>query len=156
MRRALSLIGMVVAAAVLAAPAAGAIFIQIVTGHVHRGGSLALTSDATAMPLYALPLSRMPCAKYGICTGPIQRRAAPTRAPFVFLARTPGHASGMTRPRAFWIRLPRALLPGKYVVFVWCAACGGSRGGSLIVAGSDPSGQPQTLDVLPELPQFVR
>jgi hypothetical protein len=33
---------------------------------------------------------------------------------------------------------------GTYVVFVWCAACGGS----LINAAADASGQPQTLEVI--------
>ena len=50
----------------------------------------------------------------------------------------------MVRPHAFTIRLPRAMGIGRYVVFVWCASCGGS----LINAAADASGQPQTLEVL--------
>jgi hypothetical protein len=145
MQRALAFVGVMIAMAVAAAPAAGAVFIRVTTLRVHAGEVVRLVGDAARMPLFALPASRMPCAKYGTCVGPIHRAKAPTRSPFVFLGYTPGAATGMIRPHAFVIRLPRALRPGKYLVFVWCASCGGS----LIVAGSDPSGQPQTLDVLP-------
>jgi hypothetical protein len=145
MQRTLAFVGVMIAMAIAAAPAAGAVFIRVTTVRVHAGGVVRLVGDAARMPLFALPASRMPCAKYGTCVGPIHRAKAPTRSPFVFLGYTPGTATGMIRPHAFVIRLPRALRPGKYLVFVWCASCGGS----LIVAGSDPSGQPQTLDVLP-------
>jgi hypothetical protein len=145
MQRALAFVGVMIAMAVAAAPAAGAVFIRVTTLRVHVGGVMHLVGDAARMPLFALPASRMPCAKYGICTGPLHRAKAPTRFPFVFLGYTPGAATGMIRPHAFVIRLPRALRAGRYVVFVWCSSCGGS----LIVAGSDPSGQPQTLHVLP-------
>lgn len=40
------------------------------------------------------------------------------------------------------IRLPRALKPGRYKVFVWCAKCGHT----LLIAGSDDNGQ--TLHVI--------
>jgi hypothetical protein len=145
MRRALAFVGVLIAVAVAAAPAAAAVFIRVTTLRVHVGGVVHLVGDAARMPLFALPASRMPCAKYGICTGPLRRAKAPTRAPFVFLGYTPGATTRMTEPHAFAIRLRRALRPGKYVVFVWCRSCGGS----LIVAGSDPSGQPQIIDVRP-------
>jgi hypothetical protein len=145
MQRALAFVGVMIALAVAAAPAAGAVFIRVTTLRVHVGGVVHLVGDAARMPLFALPASRMPCAKYGTCTGPLHRAKAPTRSPFVFLGYTPGAKTRMTQRHAFVIRLPRALRAGKYVVFVWCSSCGGS----LIVAGTDPSGQPQTLDVLP-------
>jgi hypothetical protein len=145
MKRALALVGAMVVMAVAAAPAVGAVFIRVTTLRVHTGGVARLVGDATRMPLFALPASRMPCAKYNTCVGPIHRAKEPTRSPFVFLGYTPGATTGMIRPRLFSLRLPRALHAGKYVVFVWCRSCGGS----LIVAGSDPSGQPQILDVRP-------
>jgi hypothetical protein len=145
MQRALAFVGVMIAMAVAAAPAAGAVFIRVTTLRVHVGGVVHLVGDAARMPLFALPASRMRCARYGICTGPLHRAKAPTRAPFIFLGYTPGANTQMTQPHPFVIRLPRALRAGKYVVFVWCSSCGGS----LIVAGSDPSGQPQMLNVLP-------
>src|SRR5690348_6555817 len=145
MQRAFAFVGVLVAMAVAAAPAAGAVFIRVTTLRVHTGGTARIVGDAAHMPLFALPATRMPCAKYGTCTGPLRRAKAPARSPFVFLGYTPGTKTRMTQPHPFVIRLPRALRAGRYVVFVWCRSCGGS----LIVAGSDPSGQPQILDVLP-------
>lgn len=145
MRRTLALVGAMGAAAWAASPAAAAIFIRLATVHVHRGGQVHIIGNAAHMPLYALPIRRMPCVKHGTCSEPIHRKTAPGGPPFVFLGRAPGRAPGMTSTRAFTVRLPRAVHAGKYVVFVWCASCGGS----LIAAGSSPSGQPQTLDVLP-------
>jgi hypothetical protein len=125
----------------MVSPAAAAIFIRLTTTAVPRGGVVRFVGDAAHMPLYALPASRMPCARYGTCP-PVIHRAAPPRRPFVFLGEIPA-ASGPRPTRSFRIRLPRSLRPGRYKVFVWCAECGGS----LIVAGTDSSGQ--TLHVLP-------
>jgi len=137
MRRTLVLVLALIAALATATPAAAAIFIRLTTTTVHRGGTLRLVGDAAHMPLYALPAARMPCARYANCPAPIRRNAPPKREPFVFLGYTPGATSGMMPTRAFSLRLPRALRPRGYKVFVWCAMCGGS----LIVAGADPSGQ---------------
>jgi hypothetical protein len=52
---------------------------------------------------------------------------------YVFIGRAPAESNA----RAFRLRLPQALRPGLYKVFVWCKRCGGS----LIVAGSNDSGQ---------------
>jgi hypothetical protein len=142
MSRALVHVLVVVAALAAATPAPAAISIRLATSTVHRGGSLRLLGDAAHMPLYALPAARMPCARSDTCAEPIHRAAAPKRKPFVFLGYTPGATAGMAPSRTFSIRLPRALRPGAYKVFVWCAACGGS----LIVAGPDSSGQ--TLHVV--------
>ena len=93
------------------------------------------------MPLYALPASPMPCARYRTCSDPIHRMGRPTHKPFTFLGYTPS-ITGMTS-YAFVVRLPRALQPDRYKIFLWCGRCGGS----LVVAGTDSSGQ--TLRVLP-------
>jgi hypothetical protein len=142
MRRVLVPVLALITALATATPATAAIFIGLTTTTVHRGGTLRLVGDAAHMPLYALPAARMPCARHGTCPAPIHRAAAPRREPFVFMGYTPGATDGMLPLRAFSIRLPRALRPGGYKVFVWCAMCGGS----LIVAGSDASGQ--TLHVV--------
>jgi hypothetical protein len=128
----------VVVVLLTASAAQAAIFVRLTTTAVHRGGVLRLIGDASGMPLYALPAARYPCARTGTCTAPLHRASAPGR-PFVLLGRVPAAPA----TRAFRIRLPRILRPGRYKVFVWCAQCGGS----LIVAGSDDSGQ--TLRVLP-------
>jgi hypothetical protein len=126
----------------MATPADAAIFIRLTTTTVHRGGVLQLVGNADHMPLYGLPSARMPCARYGTCSGaPIHRGAAPKR-PFVFLGYTRRVPSGAASA-ASAVRLPRAVLPGRYKVFVWCKSCGGS----LLIAGRDSSGQ--TLRVLP-------
>jgi hypothetical protein len=137
MRRALVQVLVLIAALATATPAPAAIFVHLATSSVHRGGSLRLLGDAAHLPLYALPAARMPCARTGTCAEPIHRDSAPKRKPFVFLGYTPGTTAGMAPSRKFSIRLPQALRPGAYKVFVWCAACGGS----LIVAGPDASGQ---------------
>ena len=118
---------------------------RLATVHVQRGGLVRIFGNPRGMPLYALPIRKMPCVGvYGECQ-PIRRATAPRR-PFILLGRAPGKVSANYdyTPRAFTMRLPRALPAGKYVVFVWCASCG-----SLISAGTNPSGQPQTLDVRP-------
>jgi len=142
MTRTCVLVLALIAALATTTPAGAAIFIRLTTTTVHRGGVLRLTGDAAHMQLYALPSARMPCARYGTCPEPVHRDAPPKRAPFVFLGYTPGATDGFMPTQAFAIRLARALRPGYYKVFVWCAPCGGS----LIVAGNDSSGQ--TLHVL--------
>jgi hypothetical protein len=144
MRRTLALLCVLAAAAVVVAPAAGAIFIRLTTIDAHRGQVVRMVGDAAHMPLYALPLRDMPCATLGTCVGPFHRHERPSRSPYVFLGYTPGVTVGMVRPHAFLVRLPRAMRIGTYVVFVWCASCGGS----LINAAADASGQPQTLEVI--------
>jgi hypothetical protein len=132
------LVAALVAAASLVEPAAGAVFVQLSTLTVPRGGVVRLVGDAVHMPLYALPASLMPCARYGTCSDPIHRTRPPKGKPFTFLGYTPSITA-----HAFSVRLPRALRPGHYKVFVWCGPCGGS----LIIAGADSSGQ--TLRVVP-------
>jgi hypothetical protein len=144
MRRIRAFVLSVVAAAVLATPAAGAVFIKLATNRVQRGGMVRVVGNAAHLAVYALPARHMPCANYGTCPGPIHRATAPNGPPFIFLGYTPGTTTEMTSTRSFVIRLPRALPPGPYFLFVWCRPCGGS----LIVAASDPSGQPETLHVL--------
>jgi hypothetical protein len=131
---------------VWASPAAAAIFLRLATIHVQRGGVVRVFGNPRHMPLYALPVRRMACiVGHYTCPGAIRRTTVPRR-PFVML----GHAPGTTgnpyaydyTPRAFTIRLPRALPAGKYVVFVWCSACGGS----LIPAWKEGF-EPQTLNV---------
>ena len=140
----LALVGVVGAVLVVASPASAAIFMHLTTVHVQRGGLVRIFGNARHMPLYALPVQKVSCIRSNTCTGLIHRTRAPRR-PFVLLGRAPGKAGAGYdyTPRAFTMRLPRALPAGKYVVFVWCASCGGS----LISAGTNPSGQPQTLDV---------
>jgi hypothetical protein len=129
---------------VIASPAAAAIFMRLSTVHVDRGGLVRIFGNPRHMPLYALPARKMPCIGSHTCPGALHRTMVPGR-PFVLLGRAPDKGSGdyAPAPRAFAIRLPRALPAGRYVVFVWCASCGGS----LISAGTSPSGQPQILDV---------
>ena len=117
---------------------------RLVNVHVQPGGRVRIFGNPRGMRLYALPARKMPCIKIHRCTGAIHRATAPRR-PFVLLGRAPGTTGGAHdyTERTFAIRLPRALSAGKYVVFVWCASCGGS----LISAGTSPSGQPQILDV---------
>jgi hypothetical protein len=126
-------------------PASAAIFMQLANVHVHRGGPVRIFGNPRHMLLYALPVRKMPCVGHDTCTGAIHRTKVPRR-PFVLIGRTPGKAATNYdyAPRSFAIRLPRALSAGKYVVFVWCASCR-----SLISAGTNPSGEPQTLDVRP-------
>jgi hypothetical protein len=100
------------------------------------------------MPLYALPARKMPCiVGHYTCPGTIRRATVPRR-PFILVGRAPGTVSNPSdydyTPRAFTIRLPRALPAGRYVVFVWCSACGGS----LIPAWKEGF-EPQTLNVRP-------
>ena len=128
------LMATLVAALAAATPADAAIFIRLTTTSTHRGGIVRLAGNADHMPMYALPAARMPCARYGTCQAAPIHRASPPERPFVFLGDTP---SGSGRPRPFAIRLPRMVRPGRYKVFVWCQTCGGS----LIIAGSDSSGQ---------------
>jgi hypothetical protein len=143
LHRTLALVGVLGAVLVLAAPASAAIFMRLATVHVHRHGRVRIFGNPRHMPLYALPIRKMPCIRSHTCTGAIQRTKVPRR-PYVLLGRAPGKAGANYdyAPRAFTIRLPRALSAGKYVVFLWCASCG-----SLISAGTNPSGQPQILDV---------
>ena len=127
-----------VAALATGRPAVAAIFIRFTPTSVPRHGVLRVLGNGAHMPLYALPAARMPCARFGTCSAtPIHRDAPPRRKPFVFLGYTPGATRGFMPVRRFPIRLPRALRPGRYKVFVWCKMCGGS----LIVAGDNQSGQ---------------
>ena len=142
MKRALSLGAVLAVALATATDATAAVFIRLTTTAVHRGGVLNLVGNADHMPLYALPRARLSCARRDTCPGPIHRAARPKR-PFVFLGYTPTAPSESTPTQWFSVPLPRALRPGRYKVFVWCQTCGGS----LIIAGSNSSGQ--TLRVLP-------
>ena len=128
----------VVAALAAAASASAAIFVRLTTTTVRRGGVVRLVGNADRMPLYVLPAARYPCARTNTCTGPLHR-TLPPRRPYAFIGRAPVASA----TRAFWLRLPGAVRPGSYKVFVWCQRCGGS----LIVAGRDDSGQ--TLHVIP-------
>ena len=136
-RAMLGLSGGLLVLGVLAPPATGAVFIRLITTSVHRGGLVRIESDADRLAVYALPARRLPCARDDTCSDPIHRSRRPSGAPFVFLGRT-------QNARSFAIRLSPTMRAGRYFVFVWCAACGNS----LIVAGTDPSGRPQPLDVL--------
>ena len=142
--RTLALVGVFGAVLVVASPASAAIFMRLATTHAQRGGLVRIYGNPGDMPLYALPARKMPCIRSHTCAGFIHRATAP-RGPFVLLGRAPGRVAADYAPRTFTIRLPRALPVGKYVVFIWCAACGNS----LISAGTNPSGQPQILDVRP-------
>jgi hypothetical protein len=143
MQRTLALVGALGAVLVLAAPASAAIFMRLSTVHVQRGALVRIFGNPRHLPLYALPVRKLPCVKHHTCSGAIPRKTVPRR-PFVLLGRAPGKVGAIhDAPRAFTMRLPRALPVGRYVVFVWCAPCGGS----LISAGTNPSGQPQILDV---------
>jgi hypothetical protein len=137
MTRALVLIAVLAVALATATAAAAAIFIGLGTATASRGGIVPLVGNADHMPLYALPIARMPCARYGTCPVAPIHLAAPPKRPFVFLGYTPAGDRSRPPTRAFAIRLPRALRPGRYKVFVWCRPCGGS----LIIAGRDSSGQ---------------
>ena len=145
MRRTLALVGVSGAMLVLASAASAVIFMRLTTAHVRPGGLVRIYGNPRHMPLYGLPIRKMPCIEHNTCTGAIHRTKTPGR-PFVLLGRAPGKVKGQYdyTPRAFAIRLPRALPAGRYVVFVWCASCG-----SLISAGTNPSGKPQVLDVRP-------
>jgi hypothetical protein len=123
--------------------ATAAIFIRLQTTVAHPGGVIRVVGDASATPLYALPAARIPsCMRSGECMKLMHTAVAP-RAPFLFLGRTPGKAVGFAPIRAFRLKLPLALEPGSYKVFVWCRSCGGT----LIVAGTTDAGQ--TLRVVP-------
>ena len=138
------MVGVYGAVLVVASAASAAIFMRIATVHVQRGGIVRFYGNPRHMPFYALPARKMPCIGSHTCAGFLHRATAPGR-PFVLLGRAPGKVGANSAPRAFAIRLPRTLAAGKYVVFVWCASCGNS----LIYAGTNPSGQPQILDVRP-------
>jgi hypothetical protein len=131
------------AALVSADSASAAIFIRLTATTVHSGGVLRVVGNAEAMPLYALPVARTPfCMQHSTCAG-LMRRATPPRTPFILVGRAPGNSAGFATTRAFAVRLPRGLRPGRYKVFVWCEMCGGT----LIPAGENISGQ--TLRVVP-------
>ncbi|HEX9381340.1 MAG TPA: hypothetical protein VF891_07555 [Gaiellaceae bacterium] len=120
-----------------AAPASAAIFLRLTATTIHRGGLLHLAGNPEAMPLYALPLARVPrCMRDGGCAELMRRSNPPTR-PFVFIGRTPGSSPGFAVVRAFTIRVPRELARGRYKLFVWCRPCGGS----LIPVGTNAFGQ---------------
>jgi len=134
----LALVLVVIAALTAAASATAAVFVLLRTTTVHRGGVVRLVGSADRLPLYVLPVARYPCARTNTCTEPLHRTSPPKR-PYFFIGRAPAASAG----RAFRLRLPEAVRPGNYKVFVWCKRCGGS----LIVAGRDASGQ--TLHVIP-------
>jgi hypothetical protein len=137
MTRALVLIAVLVVALATATAAGAAIFLRLGTVSANRGGIVQLVGNADHMPLYALPNARMPCARHNTCPAAPIHLAAPPKRPFVFLGHTPDVDRLLPPTRAFQIRLPRALRPGLYKVFVWCRPCGGS----LIIVGRDSSGQ---------------
>jgi hypothetical protein len=117
--------------------ASAAIFIRLQATVVHPGGVFRVVGNASAMPLYALPVARIPsCMRSGECMRLMHTAVAP-RAPFVFLGRTPGRSVGFAPVRAFRLKLPPTVEPGSYKVFVWCRSCGGT----LIVAGTTDAGQ---------------
>ncbi len=130
--RKLAFVLVVVAALTAAASATAAVFVLLRTTTVHRGGTVRLVGNADRMPLYVLPAARYSCARTATCASPLHR-ASPPKHPFVFIGRGPAGSA----TRAFRLRLPETVRPGSYKVFVWCARCGGS----LIIAGSDASGQ---------------
>jgi hypothetical protein len=131
------------AALVTAGSASAAIFIRLQTTVARPGGVIRIVANTSAMPLYALPVARIPsCMRSGECMKLMHTAAAP-RAPFVFLGRTPGRSGGFMPVRAFRLKLPLALEHGSYKVFVWCRPCGGT----LIVAGTTDAGQ--TLRIEP-------
>jgi hypothetical protein len=133
----LALVLIVVAALAAAASATAAVFVLLRTTTVHRGGVVRLVGYAHRLPLYVLPAARYPCARTNACTAPIHR-ASPPKLPYILIGRAPAESGA----RAFRLRLPEAVRPGRYKVFVWCKRCGGS----LLIAGSDDSGQ--TLHVI--------
>jgi hypothetical protein len=137
MTKAFALGSMLVVALAMATNATAAIFVRIRATTVHRGGFLQLVGNADRMPLYALPAARLPCARYGTCPPTPIHRTAPPKRPYRFLGYTPVARSDSIPTRPFAIRLPRALRPGRYKVFVWCKRCGDS----LIIAGRDSSGE---------------
>jgi len=134
----------VVAACVLAlaaaAPAGAAIFVRLTTTVTQRGGILRGIGNGGGMPLYVLPVNRVPfCMRHNVCDGPLRSARVP-RPPYLPIGRLPtGRTSVATR--AFALRLPRTVAPGRYKVFVWCRLCGGT----LLVAGTNAG---QTLRVL--------
>jgi len=139
MARALVIAVVLVVALATATNATAAIFIRLTTTTVQRGGILHLVGNADRMPLYALPAARIPCARYGTCPAAPIHRAAPPKRPFVFLGYTPVALNEAMPTRAFSIRLPRALRPGRYKVFVWCEMCGGSHHRRKRLVGADAS-----------------
>ena len=131
-----------IAALVTAGSASAAIFIRLQATVAHPGGVIRVVGNASAMPLYALPATRVPaCMRSGDCMTLMHTAVAP-RAPFVFLGRTPGRSVGFAPVRAFRLKLPPALKPGSYKLFVWCRPCGGT----LIVAGTTDAGQTLRID----------
>lgn len=132
-----------IAALITAGSATAAIVIRLQTTLAHPAGVIRVVGNASAMTLYALPVARIPpCMRSGECMTLMHTAVAP-RAPFVFLGRTPGRSVGVAPVRAFSLKLPLALEPGSYKVFVWCRPCGGT----LIVAGTTDAGQ--TLRIVP-------
>jgi hypothetical protein len=110
-------------ALVITPAATAAIFVELRTTTVHRGGLVHLVGNAHALPLYAVATAKLSlCRRTDTCTG-LERRARPPRKPYVSIGRAPGSGTS-TRP--FALRLPRSLLHGRYRIFVWCKPCGGS------------------------------
>jgi hypothetical protein len=135
--RKLALVLIVVAALTAAASATAAVFLLVTRTTVHRGGVVRFVGYADRLPIYVLPTARYPCAWTNACRGPLHR-TSPPKHPYVFIGRAPAASA----ERAFRLRLPKAVRPGSYKVFIWCKQCGGS----LIIAGSDDNGQ--TLHVI--------
>ena len=125
----------------LAAPAAADVGIDLTVLKARSGGWLYATSNASGMPVYLIRSALSPapwarCHGNGVCS-PRTRR--PPRAPFVRLGRVPG-TSGEIARHTFRLRLPQ-VPAGRYRVFLYCRACGGS----LLVSGQTLRGQTLTI-----------
>lgn len=138
-------ISIVVAALVVAAPAAADIGIVGVapsaarpgqTVRVHVNGYLPMR--LRAMPIVLVRADLMPrpypCKKAAICE-PIVWRGRLERPPYRILGFTRGWRRNRTQPdhadARFRVRVPR-VAPGRYTLALWCAPCVRGPQGSLI------------------------
>ena len=129
MRKPLLLLMLV--ALVLVPPANADVGIVLTTLVVHRCGWIRGVGDGSGLPVYLVPNRFAPRRE-----GPAEPRSKqPPRPPFILLGRLRRTSDPYANQR-FRFRVPRVHL-GRYRVFLYCRACGGS----LIVSGISFEGQ---------------
>ena len=129
MRR-LIVLGSAVTACVLPSSAIADVGVYLSVHVVPRHELIRGHGDGSGMPVYLVPLRLAPkrhrCGVNGyadaICEPTSKRAPGP---PFIFLGRLRKTAN-MYQRQVFTFRVPAAVTPGLYRVFLYCRPCGGS------------------------------
>lgn len=135
MRRLVIAAALVIALA-LPSVAAADVLIILTTFNLPRHGIVRGHGSGSGMPVYIVPVRDAPhrYQRNGTYYEP-QVKHAPG-PPFVLLGRLLDY-SDVYKNQAFAFRIPLSVKPGRYRVYLYCRACGGS----LIVSGLSYSGQ---------------